>query len=126
VTKTSDWQKLGEFVRETRIGLGLTKVQAYAAAHISKSTWDNVEAGKNPAVSDETLSRMARALQLEPKALLTRAGRAGRPSSHRGPGRIRESAQEALVALLDQDPDLDEVGRRAIVAVYEALTRKTT
>lgn len=112
------------FVEERRVALGLSKTAAVARAKISMSTWRKIEAGSNPMASPETLSRIARALEVDINDLLAAGHMPTLTNGHtRGPARV--STRQALAALLDGEPKLTDPGRHALLAVYDALIGST-
>ena len=61
---------LAEFVRETRAALGMSQTEAARKASISKTTWQNVEAGGGLAMRQLTAHAIARALGVDAALLL--------------------------------------------------------
>lgn len=61
---------LATFVRECRTALGLSQSEAARKSSISKSTWQNVEAGGGLAMRHLTAHAIARTLGVEPNVLL--------------------------------------------------------
>jgi transcriptional regulator with XRE-family HTH domain len=94
-----DWERIGDYVKDRRKDLGLDKSEAAARAGVSKRTWEDIEDGDDPNLSDATLIRVAKAMRLDPEALLRRCGRKARPAkAAAGPGDAptREAAERAL------------------------------
>jgi transcriptional regulator with XRE-family HTH domain len=53
---------LGEFLRETRIALGLSQAQLASSAKINQGNLSRIESGQNPAPNDDTLRSIAQVL----------------------------------------------------------------
>lgn len=67
---TTGSEALASFVRETRAALGLSQSEAARKASISKTTWQNVEAGGGLAMRQLTAHAIARTLGVDPNTLL--------------------------------------------------------
>ncbi len=61
---------LGVFVRETRAALGMSQTEAARKASISKTTWQNIEAGRGAAMRPLTTHAVARTLGLDATLLV--------------------------------------------------------
>ncbi|MCT2195199.1 helix-turn-helix domain-containing protein [Paenibacillus sp. p3-SID1389] len=67
--------QLGEFIREKRIELGFSVREIAEKAEISFSQWSKLERGKVKDPSDETLNKVAYALNVDKDRIYTLAGR---------------------------------------------------
>jgi transcriptional regulator with XRE-family HTH domain len=70
-----NWRSIGTQLKERRKSLDLSVSDAAHRASISKDLWEDIEAGGLEHLSDETLVRIARGLDLDPAGFLDRCGR---------------------------------------------------
>ena len=119
--QSADWEKLGRLITQYRLELGLTLSAAARKANISNTTWRALEKGLNDTPSNATLSRVARALELDMGDVMASAGRHHDPAPRRTLAAADRHA--ALDALLTGDPGLDTKTRALILDLYDALVR---
>jgi transcriptional regulator with XRE-family HTH domain len=114
---------VGAWIGGQRERLGLSPTDAARRARVSKTTWDQIEAGQHLHPTDETLVRIARTLRLDPAEMMARCRRryAAIPT-------VREvapvGAPLGLLQVLESDGRLNERSRRLIMELYEALASR--
>ncbi len=87
------WDRVASAVRVRRGVLGLSQAEAAAIAHITPSTWRNLEGAKRSGYRDGTLVMVALALGWEPEAIIRIRDGAPVPDESQDPALREELAQ---------------------------------
>lgn len=91
-------ESIGEYVRERRLALDLTKAEAARRAGVSRRTWHEVEEGTRPTSSAETLSLFEQVLDIPPGTLFAMT-----PKSEHARVEALRARAVALVRLMSTD-----------------------
>ena len=90
---------LGEYIRDRRVALDITKSEAARRAGVSRRTWHEVEEGQRTASTAVTLSQFDQALQLPEGTLYAMTARS---TSQRTEG-LRQRAAELVRAMTTEE-----------------------
>lgn len=142
ILSTRASSEVGRVIRSRRETLGVSKSAAARRARVSLTTWRLVEAGRAENPTDLTITRMARAVLLDPEAVMRVAGREWDEAAHRleaerfapvadAPDAVPDDPlargyEQRLIDAVEENPLLDARAKRHLIETYHLLVQRGT